>query len=100
LKPPQDKIPSLPSGWCTYLLFCADGSYYCGITENLVRRIRDHRNGKGARHTRTMKPTALVWYESHATQRAAAARELEIKKWGRRKKQQLAAQSGEWVSLA
>ena len=83
-------IPELPTGWCCYLLLCSDGSYYCGITSNLLHRIRDHASGKGGTYTKGTKPLALVWYSSERDRHAAARREQQIKGWGKGKKQKLA----------
>lgn len=47
--------------WHVYLLECADKSLYCGITNNLPRRMREHNGdgGKGARYTRSRRPAVL-----------------------------------------
>ena len=91
-------LPHLPNGWCCYLLLCTDGSYYCGLTGDLKRRILDHASGKGSNYTKGTKPTALVWFERCPTRELAVQREREIKKWSRRKKE-LLAKNGVWVSL-
>lgn len=60
--------------WHVYLLRCADGSLYAGITTDLERRVAEHNSGKtGAKYTRTRRPVSLVWSES-ATDRGAASR--------------------------
>ena len=82
--------PVFPEGWCTYVLLCVDGSYYVGLTNNLAQRIRDHSSGKGPAYTKTTKPKFLVWYESHAAQESATAREKQLKGWSRNKKQAVA----------
>ncbi len=46
--------------WHLYLLECTDGSLYTGITTDVERRFQDHRDGKGARYTRSHKPVRLV----------------------------------------
>jgi len=91
-------LPTFPAGWSCYLLLCQDGSYYCGITEDLGQRLRDHASGKGSTYTKGTKAEALVWFEFHPNRKSAARRERKIKKWGRKKKQSLAA-GGVWVSL-
>ena len=35
--------------WNIYILQCADGSYYAGISENLFKRVEEHKRGKGVR---------------------------------------------------
>jgi len=91
-------LPTFPAGWSCYLLLCQDRSYYCGITEDLGQRLRDHASGKGSKYTKGTKAMALVWFEHHPKRESAARREREIKKWTRKKKQALAA-AGVWVSL-
>ncbi|MFQ5724385.1 MAG: GIY-YIG nuclease family protein [Terriglobia bacterium] len=76
----------LPAGWCTYILLCADGSYYCGITSNLSRRLKHHAKGKGGKYTKEIKPAALAWYQSFENRAGAARRERQIKNWSHRKK--------------
>jgi putative endonuclease len=85
----RSPIP-FPTGWCTYLLICIDGSYYVGLTNDLSQRIQDHSSGKGPTYTKIAKPKLLVWFESHPTRESAAAREKQIKRWNRSKKNALA----------
>lgn len=70
------------SQWSVYLLQCADDSLYCGITTNIVRRLRQH-NGEikgGARYTQSRRPVNLVYQECELDHSTAAKREYEIKK--------------------
>ena len=53
----------------TYILRCADGTYYCGWTNNLDRRLKAHNEGKGAKYTRSRRPVALVYYEAFPQKR-------------------------------
>jgi predicted GIY-YIG superfamily endonuclease len=46
--------------WYIYILKCADGTLYTGITNNLDKRIQKHNEGKGAKYTRGRGPVALV----------------------------------------
>lgn len=61
--------------WYVYLLRCADGSLYAGITTDLDRRLAQHNagTGTGAKYTRARRPVSVVWHEA-ATDRAAASR--------------------------
>jgi predicted GIY-YIG superfamily endonuclease len=79
----------LPTGWCTYMLICIDGSYYVGVSSNLAQRLQDHASGKGPTYTKTTKPKLLVWFESHPDRESAAAREKQLKGWTRTKKNAL-----------
>ena len=73
----------------TYILTCADGTYYCGWTNNLDRRLKAHNEGKGAKYTRSRRPVALVYYEAFSTKEEAMRREYEIKQLPRKKKEEL-----------
>ena len=73
----------------TYLLRCGDGSLYAGWTNDLDRRLRAHRAGRGGRYTRSRLPVELVWYETHETKAAAMRREWEIKQLSRAEKLRL-----------
>ena len=46
--------------WVVYLIRCADNFLYCGITNDLNGRLRDHNSGKGAKYTRSRRPVELV----------------------------------------
>ena len=73
----------------TYILRCADGTYYCGWTNNLDRRLKAHNEGKGAKYTRSRRPVALVYYEAFSTKEEAMRREYEIKQLPRKKTEEL-----------
>jgi putative endonuclease len=47
------------NNWLVYLLECSDGTLYCGITNNLDRRIKQHNEGKASRYTRGRRPVKL-----------------------------------------
>jgi putative endonuclease len=65
--------------WNVYILKCADGTLYTGITNNLEQRIEKHTLGTGAKYTRGRGPYELVFSEVHPTKSSAAKREAEIK---------------------
>jgi putative endonuclease len=68
------------SAWVCYLLQCADDTLYCGITNDLDKRLAAHNAREGAKYTRGRTPVRLVYCESCADKSAALKRELEIKK--------------------
>lgn len=78
--------------WHVYLLRCADGSLYAGITTDLERRVAEHNTGKtGAKYTRARRPVILVWSQS-ATDRSLASRaEHALRTLSRREKESLIA---------
>ena len=63
-----------------YLLKCADGTYYCGWTKDVRKRVETHNRGKGARYTRSRCPVSLVYFEELDSQAEAMRRERELKK--------------------
>ena len=81
------------AGWCVYILRCADGSFYTGITTDPSRRLAEH-NGdgpRGARYTRSRRPVELVYAEPAPSRHAAARREAAIKRLDRARKLALCA---------
>ena len=75
--------------WYVYILECADGSLYTGITTNLERRLAAHNMGKGAKYTKSRRPVRLCYREEGFTHSQALKRELEIKAMERKEKQSL-----------
>lgn len=75
-------------GWM-YILQCADGSYYLGSTNNLAIRLVQHQNGLGANHTQKRLPVMLVYAEEFNRIDEAFAREKQVQKWRREKKEAL-----------
>ena len=72
-----------------YILKCADGSFYTGSTTNLEWRLYQHEIGKGSEYTRKRLPIELVYYEKFERIDEAYAREKQIQKWSRGKKEAL-----------
>lgn len=62
-----------------YLLECADGTYYCGWTKDVERRVLTHNRGLGARYTRARRPVRLVYVEELESQSEAMRREHRLK---------------------
>lgn len=70
---------SQPSGWVCYLLRCADDTLYCGITNDLNKRLAAHNAGTGAKYTRVRGPVELAYVECCDDKSAALRRERAIK---------------------
>ncbi len=87
------------SRWLIYILQCADGSLYTGMTNNLSARLSAHNAGRGAKYVRGRLPVALVYSESAADRSAAAKREYEIKRLDVSAKRQLIANAGETAPI-
>uniref|UniRef100_A0A6M3L9B8 Putative endonuclease n=1 Tax=viral metagenome TaxID=1070528 RepID=A0A6M3L9B8_9ZZZZ len=49
-----------PDEWVVYLLECSDGTYYCGITNNICDRLEDHNFEGGSKYTRGRRPVDLI----------------------------------------
>ena len=80
----------MDKAWFVYLLRCGDDSLYCGITDDVQRRLETHRAGKGAKYTRGRGPLELVYTEQCESYSAALKREATIKKLKRPEKLALA----------
>ena len=73
----------------TYILRCADGTYYTGWTTDPDRRLKAHNSGKGSKYTRSRLPVELVHLEQFETKEEAMSREWHIKHMTRQEKQAL-----------
>ena len=75
-----------------YILECADGTYYAGWSTDPERRLKQHNAGRGARYTRSRRPTTLIYTEEHPTRSAAMKCEFAIKRLSRSQKRTLVSQ--------
>lgn len=75
--------------WVCYLLRCADDTLYCGISNDLEKRVAAHNAGEGAKYTRGRLPVSVVYLETCEDKSAALKRELQIKKMSRSEKHAL-----------
>lgn len=73
-----------------YLLECADGTLYTGITTDVERRFAEHQKGIGSHYTRSHGAKRIVYTEEHPNRSAASVREAAIKKLTREEKLALA----------
>jgi len=74
--------------WYLYLLECADGSYYAGITNKLEERIVAHNQEIGARYTRGRGPVKLLEVKSYPDRSSASKAESAVKRLPRSQKRQ------------
>lgn len=72
--------------WFLYLLECANGSYYAGITTDVAARYAAHQSGKGARYTRANPPVRIVAQAKYADRSAASKAEWQLKQLPREAK--------------
>ena len=74
----------------TYIVECADGSYYVGSTIDLERRVWQHNNDPdGPVYTRRRRPVRLVWAAEYESVVDAFAFEKQAQGWSRRKREAL-----------
>ena len=85
----QKLMKQLAEHWIVYILRCADGSLYTGITNDLERRLEQHNGGTASRYTRSRLPVTLAYQESQPNQSMALKRELTIKALSRKAKETL-----------
>lgn len=76
-----------------YLIQCADDTIYTGITTDVARRFREHREGRGGHYTAAKKAQRVLYTEKHPSRGSAQKREAEIKKWKREAKLDLVRSS-------
>jgi len=72
-----------------YILRCSDNTYYTGSTKNLEQRLWQHQNAQGANYTKVRLPVKLIYSEYYERVDEAFAREKQIQKWSRKKKEAL-----------
>jgi putative endonuclease len=78
------------AGASVYILLCADGSYYTGLTrKDAETRVSEHNLGINADYTSRRRPVKLVWSERFERLTEAIAMERQIKGWSRAKKEAL-----------
>jgi len=85
------KKPRAKARWTVYILRCADGSLYTGVTRDVTRRVEEH-NSSGrlaARYTRSRRPVVLVYQEAARNRASACRREYRIKQLVRSEKDKL-----------
>lgn len=76
------------------------GTLYAGVTNDLARRVHEHREKDGSTFTRRYGVTRLVYYEPHDSPDAAIAREKRLKRWPRAwKVQAIEKHIPDWLDL-
>lgn len=84
--------------WRVYVLRCGDGTLYCGVTNDLKKRVEAHRAGRGARFTRGRGPLRLVRSWVAGGRGEALRAEAWFKRLTREEKWRLVrGGGGEWV---
>ena len=88
-------------GYCVYILASRrNGTLYVGVTNDIARRVTEHKQGLADGFTKKYRVTTLVHVESYADIQEAKARERAIKRWRRAWKLELIEKSNpRWDDL-
>lgn len=62
-----------------YILLTKNNTLYCGYTDNVEKRFKQHQEGKGAKYTRANKPLKIVYQKEFNTKEEALKEEYRIK---------------------
>ncbi len=83
----------MEKAWKVYIVQCADGTFYTGITTDVERRVDEHNfsDSLAAKYTQSRRPVILVYEETLASRADAAKREYQIRCMGRLGKEALIA---------
>jgi len=84
-----------------YILASESAVLYTGMTNDLARRMREHREKRIPGFTKRYNVTKLVWFEAHGTAKSAIQREKQIKNWSRANRIALIEKSNpHWADLS
>ena len=72
--------------WFIYILETQDGRFYTGATNDIARRIAQHKEGTGAKFTRNFGFKKLLYTEEFSGKSQALKREKQIQSWTRKEK--------------
>ncbi len=91
----------MPRTYYVYILASSSRALYVGVTNDLTRRLHEHRSGTASAFTSKYSVHRLVHVETASNPRDAIDRETQIKRWTRRKKVALIeASNPTWEELA
>jgi putative endonuclease len=88
---------------CYYTYITASRTHvlYLGVTNNIERRISEHRGAQSKSFSARYNCNRLVWFERHSSPTAAIARESELKGWRRARKIELIQRENPtWIDLS
>lgn len=88
------------AAWTVYVVRCANGSLYTGITNKLKERIKAHNSGSGAKYTASFGPVELVWLRKRKDRSSASRLEAAIKKLTRAEKMRFIKSKRNALALA
>ncbi len=73
----------MSGGWVYIMTNHSNGTLYIGVTIDLPRRVREHRQGIGSKFVKRYYLKQLVYAERHDDIRVAIQRETSLKRWSR-----------------
>jgi len=79
-----------PKSWFVYLLRCANGCLYTGVTTDVARRLSEHNSGRGSVYVRAHRPASVLAFTAAADRSEALKIEYAVKSLTRRQKLALA----------
>jgi len=86
--------PATPEVWYVYVVRCADGTLYCGTTNDVKRRLVEHNtSARGAKYTRARRPVTLVKSWPAGTRSDAVKAETRFKKLPKQEKEHVISQA-------
>ena len=91
----KDNLTDDDRRFFVYILCCRDNTFYTGYTDDLLKRLKAHNSGKGAKYTKSRLPVKIVYYEDKLSKSEAMKREWAIKKLSRKEKEKLIASKAE-----
>jgi putative endonuclease len=94
-----DDVSQNTARYCVYILSCAGGSFYTGLTCDLARRLDEHCAGHGARWTKRRLPVELVFSMSDLSYRSALEVERYVKSLSRARKEALVEREPRMLAL-
>ncbi|MCW5784165.1 MAG: GIY-YIG nuclease family protein [Nitrospirales bacterium] len=105
LRPTQDDKAKGPNQqmkqYYVYIMTNQSGTLYTGVTNDLTRRIYEHRQGEAGHFTTRYRITRLLYFEETRDIHAALDREKQLKGWTRAKKLELInTNNPKWVDLS
>lgn len=93
----ERKTERIMKMYYVYILLCSDNTLYIGSTNNLIKRVKAHNTGKGARYTRSRRPVKLLYWEKYINKSQALKREALLKQWRRSDKLALLEEKSAWL---
>ena len=88
------------AGFVYILASKRNGTLYTGVTNDIAKRVYEHRQGRGSKFVKRYGVTHLVWFEEHPMLAQAIQRETSIKRWSRRWKLELIEKTNpDWRDL-